>query len=71
MTATRDETTAQDVARLVGRAADGDGCAWDRLVDQYARLIRATTRNPGLRGSDAAEVAQVTRLQLLEHIHGQ
>ncbi len=67
MTATWDEATAQEVARLVGRAAEGDRWAWDRLVDQYARLIRATS-NPELRGSDAAEGS---RLQLLEHIHVQ
>ncbi len=71
MTATRAEATAQDVALLVGRAAKGDGSAWARLVHQYARLIRASTRDgfkPGETG--AADMAQATWLQLLGHIHG-
>ena len=71
MTAIRAETTAHDVALLVGRAAEGDGSAWERLVDQYARLIAASARD-GFRPREtgAADVAQVTWLRLLEHIHG-
>ncbi len=57
-----------DVAWLVGRAADGDWWAWERLVDQYARLIWAMTRDFKLAESDAADVAQATWLRLLEHI---
>jgi RNA polymerase sigma factor (sigma-70 family) len=57
-----------DVARLVRRAAEGDRWAWERLVDQYARLIWAMTRDFKLAESDAADVAQVTWLRLLEHI---
>ena len=71
MTAIRAETTANDVALLVGRAAGGDGSAWGRLVGQYARLIQAGTSDdfkPGETG--AADMAQATWLQLLEHIHG-
>jgi RNA polymerase sigma factor (sigma-70 family) len=59
---------AVDVAWLVRRAAEGDGWAWERLVDQYARLIWAMTRDFRLAESDAADVAQVTWLRLLEHI---
>lgn len=62
-------TDALDVARLVGRAAGGDGQAWERLVDQYARLVWAVTRDFKLGESDAADVAQVTWLRLFEHIH--
>ena len=57
-----------DVARLVRRAAEGDRRAWERLVDQYARLIWAITRDFKLAESDAADVFQVTWLRLLEHI---
>jgi RNA polymerase sigma factor (sigma-70 family) len=57
-----------DIAWLVRRAADGDRSAWERLVDQYARLIWAMTRDFRLTESDAADVAQVTWLRLLEHI---
>jgi RNA polymerase sigma factor (sigma-70 family) len=57
-----------DIARLVQRAAEGDRWAWERLVDQYARLIWAMTRDFKLVESDAADVAQATWLRLLEHI---
>ena len=69
MTATQRKTTEDlDVAELVGRAADGDQQAWERLVDQYARLIWAITRDHRLEESDASDVAQITWLRLLEHI---
>jgi RNA polymerase sigma factor (sigma-70 family) len=62
------DTDSLDVARLVRRAAAGDRRAWERLVDQYARLIWAMTRDFQLAESDAADVAQVTWLRLLQHI---
>jgi RNA polymerase sigma factor (sigma-70 family) len=58
-----------DVAQLVRQAAEGDTQAWERLVEQYARLIWAMTRDFKLVESDAADVAQATWLRLLEHIH--
>ena len=61
-------TEASDIPRLVQRAAEGDRWAWERLVDQYARLIWAMTRDFRLVESDAADVAQATWLRLLEHI---
>jgi RNA polymerase sigma factor (sigma-70 family) len=57
-----------DVAGLVRRAADGDLQAWERLVDQFARLIWSITGDFKLVESDAADVAQTTWLRLLEHI---
>ena len=45
---------AVDVAQLVRRAADGDRGAWERLVDQYARLIWSITGEFRLAESDAA-----------------
>jgi RNA polymerase sigma factor (sigma-70 family) len=59
---------AADVAQLVWRASEGDRWAWERLVEQYARLIWAMTRDFKLTESDAADVFQVTWLRLLEHI---
>jgi RNA polymerase sigma factor (sigma-70 family) len=59
---------AADVARLVRRAAEGELHAWERLVDQYARLIWSITADFKLVESDAADVAQTTWLRLLEHI---
>src|SRR6266496_5553441 len=59
---------AQDVAGLVRQAAEGDHQAWERLVDQFARLIWSITGEYKLVESDAADVAQTTWLRLLEHI---
>ncbi len=56
------------VGGLVRRAAAGDMAAWDRLVDQFARLIWSITAEFKLVESDAADVAQTTWLRLLEHI---
>lgn len=58
-----------DIAALVERAAEGDRWAWERLIDQYARLIWSITRDFKLAESDAADVFQVTWLRLLEHIN--
>jgi RNA polymerase sigma factor (sigma-70 family) len=59
---------SSDIPSLVRRAADGDHWAWERLVDQYAKLIWAITRDFKLGESDAADVFQATWLRLLEHI---
>jgi RNA polymerase sigma factor (sigma-70 family) len=56
------------VAGLVRRAAAGDHQAWERLVDQFARLIWSITVEFKLGESDAADVVQTTWLRLLEHI---
>jgi RNA polymerase sigma factor (sigma-70 family) len=58
----------QDVGDLVRRAADGDRWAWERLIDQYGRLIWAMGRDFKLMESDAADVVQATWLRLFEHI---
>ncbi len=57
-----------DVARLVLQAATGDKHAWERLVDQYSRLIWSITREFKLVESDAADVVQTTWMRLIEHI---
>jgi RNA polymerase sigma factor (sigma-70 family) len=57
-----------DVAGLVRGAVAGDRQAWERLVEQYARLIWSITVEFKLAESDAADVAQTTWLRLLEHI---
>ena len=64
-----EDIDALDVAGLVRRAAQGERRAWERLVDQYARLIWAITRDFKLGESDAADVSQATWLRLLEHIN--
>jgi RNA polymerase sigma factor (sigma-70 family) len=57
-----------DIAGLVRGAAAGDRQAWERLVDQFAKLIWSITVEFKLAESDAADVAQTTWLRLLEHI---
>jgi RNA polymerase sigma factor (sigma-70 family) len=56
------------IAGLVRSAAAGDRRSWERLVDQFARLIWSITADFKLTESDAADVAQTTWLRLLEHI---
>jgi hypothetical protein len=63
-----DVVGAIDVATLVRRAAEGDKLAWERLVDQFGRLIWSITRDFRLPESDASDVFQATWLRLLEHI---
>lgn len=43
--------------------------AWERLVDQFSKLIWSITVEFRLVESDAADVVQTTWLRLLEHIH--
>jgi RNA polymerase sigma factor (sigma-70 family) len=57
-----------DIPGLVRGAAAGDRRAWERLVEQYARLIWSITVEFKLAESDAADVVQTTWLRLLEHI---
>lgn len=68
MTTTLETLEPEDVALLVRRAAEGHRDAWERLVDQYGRLVWAITRDFKLMESDAADVFQATWLRLLEHI---
>jgi RNA polymerase sigma factor (sigma-70 family) len=67
-TMTGQSLNSSDVARLVRCAAEGDLGAWERLVDQFARLIWSITVEYKLVESDAADVCQTTWLRLLEHI---
>jgi RNA polymerase sigma factor (sigma-70 family) len=62
------DVASLDVARLVRRASTGDKSAWERLVDQYNRLIWSITREFKLVESDAADVVQTTWMRLIEHI---
>lgn len=57
-----------EIAPVVQCAAEGYSWAWERLIEQYGRLIWAVTRDFKLVESDAADVVQVTWLRLLENI---
>lgn len=58
------------VGRLVEGAAAGDERAWARLVDELGGLVWAVARAHRLSAADAADVAQITWLRLLEHLDG-
>jgi RNA polymerase sigma factor (sigma-70 family) len=68
VTTMSDHLGTPDPTLLVRLAAGGDKPAWERLVDQYSRLIWAMTRDFRLAETDAADVVQATWLRLLEHI---
>jgi RNA polymerase sigma factor (sigma-70 family) len=57
-----------NIALLVRHAAGGDMQAWERLFDQFSRLIWSITAEFKLTESDAADVSQTTWLRLLERI---
>jgi RNA polymerase sigma factor (sigma-70 family) len=57
-----------DIVGMVRQAATGDFQAWNRLVDQYARLIWSITAKFKLAEGDAADVVQTTWMRLIEHI---
>lgn len=62
------DVASLDLARLVRQAATGDKHAWERLFDQYNRLVWSVTREFKLVESDAADVSQTTWMRLIEHI---
>lgn len=61
-------TAGSEVADWVRQAAARDLQAWNRLVDQYSRLIWSITTRFKLSESDAADVVQTTWMRLIEHI---
>jgi len=62
------DAASLEIVRWVRRAATGDIKAWNRLVDQYSRLIWSITSSFRLGESDAADVVQTTWMRLIEHI---
>jgi RNA polymerase sigma factor (sigma-70 family) len=67
--ATRSGAQDDEVARLVGAAAEGNSRAWDALVSRYVALLWSIAFRHGLNENDAADVVQNTWLRLFEHIH--
>jgi RNA polymerase sigma factor (sigma-70 family) len=62
------DAASLEIVAWVRRAAAGDVYAWNRLVDQYSRLLWSITSNYKLSESDAADVLQTTWMRLIEHI---
>lgn len=54
---------------LLQRAVDRDWAAWGVLVSRFEPLVLHAGRRIGLNHADAADVAQLTWLRLLEHAH--
>jgi RNA polymerase sigma factor (sigma-70 family) len=52
----------------VRAAAAGDARAWEQLVDRYAGLVWSICRAHRMSDEDAADVAQLTWLRLLENL---
>lgn len=62
------DAASLQIVGWVQRAATGDINAWNRLVDQYSRLIWSITSSFKFGESDAADVVQTTWMRLIEHI---
>ena len=58
-----------DPGGLLRQAAEGDGQAWDALVDRFAGLVWAIARGHGLSRADAAEISRATWLRLAESLN--
>lgn len=54
--------------RLVAAAADGDGAAWNELVDAFNGMLWAIARSYRLDTADAGDAVQTTWLRLVEHL---
>lgn len=65
------ERTPADIADELCRAVqDGVPGAWDRLVEQYGRLVLAIPRELGLPEEDCEDVFQTTWLALFRELSG-
>jgi RNA polymerase sigma factor (sigma-70 family) len=56
------------VPALVRAAAAGDARAWEQLVDRFAGLVWSICRMHRLTDDEAADVAQLTWLRLLQNL---
>ena len=61
-------TPDDPLADLVRAAARGDAHAWEQIVDRFADLVWSICRAYRLTSEDAADVAQLTWLHLLESL---
>jgi RNA polymerase sigma factor (sigma-70 family) len=65
----RSEPREETPGELLHRAAAGDRAAWPALVRRFERLVMHAARRVGLTHSEAADVAQLTWIRLIEHAH--
>lgn len=59
---------AEELTSLVEAAAGGDASAWEALVKHFSGLVWSIASAYGLGRADAADVAQVAWLRLVEHL---
>jgi RNA polymerase sigma factor (sigma-70 family) len=64
----REERTRSD-ADLIQACLDGDGDAWEVLVNRYRRLIYSIPFKWGLRPEDAMEIFQAVWLDCFRELH--
>ena len=66
------ETAQSDILKtdrdLIRACRSGDARAWERLLDNYERLVFSISLNYGLTTDDAADVAQITFTILLQNL---
>jgi RNA polymerase sigma factor (sigma-70 family) len=54
---------------LLERAAQGEQCSWNELVNKYDGFVRSVARSFRLQEADVHDVAQTTWLRLVQHLH--
>jgi RNA polymerase sigma factor (sigma-70 family) len=69
MASARAEVQDGPADELLTGAGQGEWAAWDEIINRYGRLVIRTAAKTGLSHSDAADVAQMTWLQLWKHGH--
>jgi RNA polymerase sigma factor (sigma-70 family) len=63
------QVRSRSAGELLTGAGHGDWAAWDEIVSRYGGLVVHTAAKIGLNHSDAADVAQLTWVQLWKHGH--
>jgi RNA polymerase sigma factor (sigma-70 family) len=58
----------EDLVHLVALAREGEGSAWEILVERFGGLVAAIARRCRLNDADVAEVSQTTWLRLVENL---
>jgi RNA polymerase sigma factor (sigma-70 family) len=69
MTSIRQEESIRSIGELLADAKQGEWAAWDEIISRFGRLVIRTATKIGLSHSDAADVAQMTWLQLWKYGH--
>lgn len=61
---------ASGLTELVAAASEGDGEAWNAIVERFSSLLWGIARAHRLGTEDAADVVQNTWLRLIDHLGG-